>query len=154
MTALHRLQMCAASPTPRMLRTFELMAASWTQPFHPSRAASSWCVTRSCSRARTATLSSGLPSAASASPQPLQRSIAGYLCVECEDYRRVMVVDTHNKMARIDGRFVHWVRSFGPAGCDRYSLIFYATAGEGAATPRGRAVHADWRPLAQGWACS
>ena len=79
-------------------------------------------------------------------------SSGGYLCVECEDYRRVMVVDTHNKMARIDGRFVHWVRSFGPAGCDRYSLIFYATAGEGAATPRGRAVHADWRPLALGLA--
>jgi hypothetical protein len=50
------------------------------------------------------------------------------------------VVDTHNRIARVDGRYVHWVRGCG--GGDRYSLIFYATIGKG--TARERAVHADF----------
>jgi len=40
-----------------------------------------------------------------------------------EDY--VNVVDTHNRIARVDGRHVHYVRSFG--GGNRWSLIFYDT---------------------------
>jgi hypothetical protein len=37
----------------------------------------------------------------------------------------VNVVNTHNRIARVDGRRVHWVRTW--AGGDRYSLIFYDT---------------------------
>ncbi len=58
---------------------------------------------------------------------------AGELCVEggnhnedkdtFEDY--VNVVNTRNRIARVDGRNIHWVRSW--TGGDRYSLIFYDT---------------------------
>jgi hypothetical protein len=46
----------------------------------------------------------------------------------------VNVVETRNRIARVDGRHVHWVRTFGqgqesPGGKgDRYSLIFYDTS--------------------------
>lgn len=40
----------------------------------------------------------------------------------------VAVVDTHNRVASLDGRHVHWVRTF--AGGDRFSLIFYNTETE------------------------
>lgn len=51
----------------------------------------------------------------------------GELCVE-EDQENVTVVDTHDRLAKVDGRRVHWVRAF--RGGDRYSLIFYNTAEE------------------------
>lgn len=75
-------------------------------------------------------------------------TIGGELCVECEseklkgsegeaegeattqqeerspDGTRVEVVDTHGRVASMDGRFVHWVR--GHDGGDRYSLVFYS----------------------------
>ena len=38
----------------------------------------------------------------------------------------VNVVETHNRIARVDGRHVHWVRTW--TGGDRYSLIFYDTS--------------------------
>jgi hypothetical protein len=65
----------------------------------------------------------------------------GQLCVESENHQRVLAVDTHDKLAKIDGRFVHWVRRFD--GGDRYSLIFYATTGT--RTPRQRAVYTDYQ---------
>jgi hypothetical protein len=72
----------------------------------------------------------------------------GELCVESEDHRCVVVVDTHNKLARIDGRYVHWVRRF--RGGDRYSLVFFTTATADASatsgTARKRAVHVDFLP--------
>lgn len=37
----------------------------------------------------------------------------------------IHVFDTHNRIARVDGRHVHWVRTW--AGGDRYSVIFYDT---------------------------
>ncbi|CAM9531709.1 unnamed protein product, partial [Heterosigma akashiwo] len=41
--------------------------------------------------------------------------------------RRVLTaVETRGRVARVDGRRVHWVRTWG--GGDRYSLVFYATA--------------------------
>lgn len=40
-----------------------------------------------------------------------------------EEY--VNVVNTRNRIARVDGRKIHWVRSW--EGGDRYSLIFYDT---------------------------
>jgi len=54
----------------------------------------------------------------------------GQLCVEewsdnDEEYV-VNVVDTQNHMSRVDGRHVHWVRTWDTG--DRYSLIFYDTS--------------------------
>lgn len=59
----------------------------------------------------------------------------GQLCVEGQRLVRndnketteefVNVVDTHNRIARVDGRHIHWVRSW--EGGSRYSLIFYDT---------------------------
>jgi hypothetical protein len=46
----------------------------------------------------------------------------------------VNVVETHNRIVRVDGRHVHWVRTFGQGQKqqggkgDRYSLIFYDTS--------------------------
>mmetsp|Transcript_14072 Transcript_14072/g.18428 ORF Transcript_14072/g.18428 Transcript_14072/m.18428 type:complete len:492 (-) Transcript_14072:1093-2568(-) len=67
----------------------------------------------------------------------------GELCVEGEkeDGSEVYIVQTKNKIVRVDGRYVHWVRSH--AGGDRYSLIFFNTGkleSEGA-TKREKAVH-------------
>ena len=42
------------------------------------------------------------------------------------DYDYVNVVDTRNRIAKVDGRNVHWVRSWSGRE-DRYSLIFYDT---------------------------
>jgi hypothetical protein len=42
-----------------------------------------------------------------------------------DDDTFVNVVNTHNRIARLDGRRVHWVRTW--TGGDRYSLIFYDT---------------------------
>jgi hypothetical protein len=38
------------------------------------------------------------------------------------------VVDTRGRIAKVDGRRVHWVRTF--FGGTRYSLIFYNTTEE------------------------
>lgn len=55
----------------------------------------------------------------------------GQLCVEGRDDDNidyVNVVDTKNRIARVDGRNVHWVRSWNNLDSgDRYSLIFYDT---------------------------
>lgn len=53
----------------------------------------------------------------------------GELCVEGigkEGWDFVNVVDTKNRVAKVDGRHVHWVRTW--SGGDRYSLIFYDTS--------------------------
>jgi hypothetical protein len=52
----------------------------------------------------------------------------GELCVEGIDDQDdfVCVVVTHNKIAKVEGRHVHWVRTW--KGGDRYSLIFYNTS--------------------------
>lgn len=39
--------------------------------------------------------------------------------------RTVALVDTRKRVARVDGRCVHWVRDF--RGAERFSLIFYNT---------------------------
>ncbi|KNC74297.1 hypothetical protein SARC_13153 [Sphaeroforma arctica JP610] len=66
----------------------------------------------------------------------------GQLCVEntagkCEGGTELFVVDTHNKLAKCDGRFIHWVRSYG--GGDRYSLIFFTNSVQ-MSTPKTCAV--------------
>jgi len=55
------------------------------------------------------------------------------------------VVETHNRIARVDGRQVHWVRTWGTTNQDdgngnhnpgdRYSLIFYDTSNRNRTTP-------------------
>jgi len=50
----------------------------------------------------------------------------GELCVEsAHDPSCVHVIDIHDKIARIDGRFIHWVRGYN--GGDRFSVIYYST---------------------------
>ena len=51
----------------------------------------------------------------------------GELCVEAEhDHTMIEVVDTKERIAKVDGRRVHWVRAY--RGGERFSLIFYNTA--------------------------
>ena len=50
----------------------------------------------------------------------------GQLCVEVSPIE-VAHIDTHNKIAKVDGRFPHWVADHTGT---RYSLIYYITSGE------------------------
>ena len=59
----------------------------------------------------------------------------GALCVECSA-REVVEVDTRGRLAKVDGRYVHWVT---PYEGERYSIIYYQT--EGAVTPMGDAFY-------------
>lgn len=56
----------------------------------------------------------------------------GQLCVEGWNDKNgddfVNVVDTNKRLAQVDGRQVHWVRTWDEG--DRYSLIFYDTSGQ------------------------
>lgn len=60
-------------------------------------------------------------------------SRGGHLCVESVsnedeiDGTRIDVIDTHNRVACVDGRYVHWVRGYDEG--DRYSLVFYCMSG-------------------------
>jgi hypothetical protein len=58
----------------------------------------------------------------------------GRLCVEVSA-REVAHVDTRHRLAKVDGRFPHWV---APYDGNRYSVIFYQTRGE--EIPRTTAV--------------
>jgi hypothetical protein len=64
--------------------------------------------------------------------------LGGELVVESEDGAFRWEVDTRDRVARVDGRFVHWVRGYdsGKNGA-RYSVIFYANK-PSAATERMR----------------
>jgi hypothetical protein len=75
----------------------------------------------------------------------------GELCVESRDGvggggggdgTRIEVISTHDRVASMDGRFVHWVR--GHSGGDRYSLVFYSMD----PTVATKAVSAlrEWKP--------
>ena len=51
------------------------------------------------------------------------------LCVEL-DAHHVALVDTYLKIAKIDGRFPHWVSEYGASGeQERYSVIWFRTEG-------------------------
>ena len=52
----------------------------------------------------------------------------GGICVETSA-RVVAVMNTKNRLGRVDGRYVHWVDSYD-RGCDRYSLIYYETGND------------------------
>jgi hypothetical protein len=49
----------------------------------------------------------------------------GQLCVEAEHGDSVKIINTKNRIAKLDGRQVHWVRTWTTGS--RYSLIFYDT---------------------------
>eukprot|EP00966_Prymnesium_polylepis_P051891 1201779-Prymnesium_polylepis.1 len=59
----------------------------------------------------------------------------GQLCVESGP-AEVRVVDTHNRAAKVDGRYPHWV---APWAGERYSVIAFRTRGE--PSPLGPAVY-------------
>ena len=51
----------------------------------------------------------------------------GGVCVECSA-RVVAVVNTQNRLGRVDGRYPHWVDQYDEES-ERYSLIYYETGG-------------------------
>ena len=51
----------------------------------------------------------------------------GALMVEAEP-RTVYEVDTHDAMAKVDGRFPHWVAPY--TGSERFSIIWFRTKGD------------------------
>lgn len=61
----------------------------------------------------------------------------GCIAVECSA-RVVALVDTKNKLGKVDGRFPHWVTPY--EGTERFSLIFYQTTGN--MQPTGPAIFA------------
>ena len=67
-------------------------------------------------------------------PSPQAQSRGGELCVEGgpED---VYCIDTHQRMVKMDGRYIHWVNGYQG---ERYSVIFYRT--RGSLNPKGPAV--------------
>ena len=49
--------------------------------------------------------------------------VGGGICVEA-DWDTVAISNSHNRLAKVDGRYPHWVE---PYEGERYSLIFYST---------------------------
>jgi len=75
----------------------------------------------------------------------------GELCVEGQKQDTttvtteiVNVVTTLNRIARVDGRHVHWVRTW--QGGDRYSLIFYDTSNRHSTPLLPLGIDKDWCP--------
>jgi hypothetical protein len=66
----------------------------------------------------------------------------GFICVESPDGLGVYEVDTQGRMGKVDGRYPHWV---APHKGERYSLIYYQTAGEW--LPQAESVFAEEEPL-------
>ena len=50
----------------------------------------------------------------------------GELCVELDPFH-VAYINTKNRFAKVDGRYVHWVSPYDTTKYDRYSLIYYST---------------------------
>jgi hypothetical protein len=53
----------------------------------------------------------------------------GGIMVECSA-RVIAKVNTKNRMAKVDGRYPHWVGPYDSTRGDRYSLIYYRTDGD------------------------
>jgi len=51
----------------------------------------------------------------------------GGVCVECSA-RLIAVMNTKNRLGRVDGRYPHWVDQYNEES-ERYSLIYYETGG-------------------------
>ena len=54
---------------------------------------------------------------------------------------RVLRVNVKNRVARIDGRNVHWVEGWSG---ERFSVVFFCTKKENAAEMQATATHEDW----------
>jgi hypothetical protein len=67
--------------------------------------------------------------------------MVGGICVEATA-RVVAYVDTANRLGKIDGRYPHWVAPYDAENDERFSLIYYKTAG--AFEPAGPAVFDDF----------
>jgi len=52
----------------------------------------------------------------------------GGLCVECSA-RVLAVMNTRNRLGKVDGRHVHWVEPYD-SNSERFSLIYYVTGGD------------------------
>lgn len=77
----------------------------------------------------------------------------GHLCVHqvddgVDDGRdtntiyRITRINVHNRLARLDGRHVHWVDAW--QGTERYSVVFYSTSSVHATKPAPQSVHNAW----------
>jgi len=77
-------------------------------------------------------------------------SEGGQLCMESEIASEIMVIDTHNKMVRADGRFAHWVRGHG--GGDRFSLAYFCT-NPACSMQQTMAHYSDFRPAREISSC-
>jgi hypothetical protein len=79
--------------------------------------------------------------------------VGGELVVESRDGSTRFVVDTRDRIGRVDGRCAHWVRGFD-AGADgsravRYSVIYYVNRPRHG-TPETFAVDEKWSPVSSG----
>ena len=79
--------------------------------------------------------------------------VGGELVVESTDGSTRFVVDTRDRIGRVDGRCAHWVRGFD-AGADgsravRYSVIYYVNRPRHG-TPETFAVDEKWSPVSSG----
>ena len=77
------------------------------------------------------------------------RGKGGELVVESEDGDTRWVVDTRDKIGRVDGRFAHWVRGFDATEGTRYSVIYYVNKPKNA-TERTFAVDEAFAPAGKG----
>ena len=69
----------------------------------------------------------------------------GELCVESADGRRRWRIDTRGRLARFDGRSVHWVRGYEG---ERFSVVWYVNRYEHA-TAQAFDVDAEWAPAGE-----
>ena len=72
----------------------------------------------------------------------------GQLCVESENGQELFVTDTRNRMAKVDGRFTHWVRGYTG---ERYSIIFYSACEAGQEPPLGATRTTKTIPVFVDW---
>ena len=63
---------------------------------------------------------------------------------------RVLRVNVRNRVARIDGRNVHWVDGWSG---ERFSVVFFCTTKENASEMRATAAHEDWMVAKSGKSC-
>jgi len=105
-------------------RGLDSAAGEQGAPCMPAASSSTPTYSISSSTACTAATNTAKVSAsAGSSSSTLERG--GRLCVEL-NARQVAEVDTYQKMAKVDGRFPHWV---SPYRHDRYSIIWFRTQG-------------------------
>mmetsp|Transcript_22631 Transcript_22631/g.34186 ORF Transcript_22631/g.34186 Transcript_22631/m.34186 type:complete len:373 (-) Transcript_22631:72-1190(-) len=65
----------------------------------------------------------------------------GKLCIEQEGQHEICIISTQNKVVKVDGRFIHWVKDYGAK--ERFSLIWFCLDSETSTEPV-RAVHEDF----------